>query len=46
MQQDGERRDGRDGRDGRREANAFAKMMDALPTEAIETLLCALEKEY
>ena len=36
MEQDGERRDERD---ERREANAFAKMMDALPTEAIETLL-------
>ena len=26
-------------------ADAFAKTMDALPTEAIETSLCALEEE-
>ena len=33
-------------RDERREADAFAKTMDALPTEATETPLWALEKEY
>ena len=32
--------------DEQREADAFAKTIDAFPTEAIETPLCALEKEY
>ena len=43
MQREGE---GGEGRNELREFDAFAKTMDALPMEAIETPLYALEKEY